>query len=148
MGLKSSSHNIVSFMILADDFVREGLIDIKNTLYQNKLVLNLLGDTAFDLSMPFIYKLNSEINIIANNRVTCINSLRVVSYSVKAAWLTGQRYSSYQIYLGMQEDICMKILLYYNSNSAWISKIFIALYTRVFLSVTLGKQGKGKSVMD
>ena len=71
-------------MTLVDNFIRRDSIDIKNPLCQDQLVLNLSRDVAFDLSIPYIYKLNSETNIIVNDRVTYIDNFRVVSCLIEA----------------------------------------------------------------
>ena len=70
-------------MAIAIEMGLEDLVDLKNTFYWDKLVLNFSYSEALNQSMPWIYKFNSKVKRITCDVVTFIDKIRVTGYSVE-----------------------------------------------------------------
>ena len=67
------------------------------------VILNLTGNSNYNLTYPQVYKWDERSKIIAGDLIAYIDVLRAIGFSMKEAWRIARRVGSYLQYLGIQD---------------------------------------------
>ena len=103
MGLKPSPYMAVRFYYWAEEFARGDRRAPTNALRWDLVKLNLLGDPAYDPTLPRVMKWDSSIENIAGDLVAFVDDLRASGHSIERTWAISRQIVSRLQYLGIQD---------------------------------------------
>ena len=86
MGLKPSPNYSTRFYYWAEEFTRGNQADKDNILRWDEGRLNLIGDKAFNPTLPRVMKWDCDINNIAGDMLTFVDDLRASDLDEEVTW--------------------------------------------------------------
>ena len=113
---------------------------IDNPLCWDEVILNLVGNSDFDPSLPNVYKWDNISKRIAGDLIAFVDDLRAIGYSLEHAWTIARWVASCLEYLGIQDAPRKRRI----DNGPWAGGLFQTEDLKISKTVTQEKWRKGK----
>ena len=81
MGLQCSPEHCVRYYYFIEEFVRGSQKEKDNPLRWDRIILNLMGSTSFNPSLPTVIKWDDKLNRMAGELVAYVDDLRGIGVS-------------------------------------------------------------------
>ena len=121
MGFKSSPFWAAKFYYLAEEFLRGQELDPNNSLFWDKVSLNLLDNPNYNPAYPNVIKLNSLKILLAGDIKAYVDDLRTMGYIMEQAWAIARRVASRLQYIGIQDAPRKRRV----DNGPWAGSVYL-----------------------
>jgi hypothetical protein len=145
MGLKPSPYQTTQAMLMAEDVIRGNPKDKRNIFRWNQVKMNLPGDTNYDPSLPWVYKVRKD-GTPAADFFFYVDDNRTTGNSQLEAWKAARRVASVCSHLGIQ-DASRKRRKASKAPGAWAGAIVSTDKEGVYVTVSQEKWEKAQGMV-
>jgi hypothetical protein len=146
MGFRPSPYQACQGMLHAEEVVRGDPLDASNPFHFDMVILNLPGDPIYQPNKPWVYKLRSSDNRIANDYFTYVDDVRSTGATSEETWQCSRRVASILTYLGVQ-DASRKRRGPSLEPGAWAGSIVLSSEGVVRVTISLERWQKAQSII-
>jgi hypothetical protein len=90
-------------MLRAKEKIRGNPLDAQNLFQYDAFVLNVPGESAYDPSKPWVFKLRTKDGQIANDFFMYVDNVRTTGFSELSCWQCTRAVASAFNHLGIQD---------------------------------------------
>jgi len=144
MGLRPSPEWSCRFYYLAEEFIRGNESEIDNPLRWDKVVLNLIGNSDFNPSLPNVFKWNKIKNRLAGEIKAYVDDLRALGWSLEHAWRIAHLIAPRLQFLGIQDAPRKRRI----DQGPWAGSIYVSNQEGIKKTVSAEKWIKAKQYIQ
>jgi len=144
MGLRPSPEWSCRYYYLAEEFIRGNEKETNNPLRWDRVILNMIGNSDFNPSLPNVFKWNAKAQRMAGEIKAYVDDLRALGWSLEHAWQIAHLIASRLQFLGIQDAARKRRI----DQGPWAGAIYICNETSIQKTVTQEKWNKAKGYIS